>query len=149
MFVFYLILNTLVRFFGKRYDETTTFIYRKKVIFMWLWMHLVSWAVLIIAAGIALFSKTRQFLLWTMITRVCYLVSIVSGIVLMRFAFARNPLLTVVKILIAIGLIGLIEIAFAGKKDHRLSKPIVWSTLAALVLVTVAGFALAQFRPFI
>ena len=123
MFVFSLISNTLVRLFGKRYDETTTFVYRKKVIFMWLWMHLV--------------------------TRVCYLVSIVSGIVLMRFAFARNPLLTVVKILIAIGLIGLIEIAFAGKKDHRLSKPIVWSTLAALVLVTVAGFALAQFRPFI
>ncbi|RWZ61779.1 DUF1516 family protein [Lacticaseibacillus paracasei] len=116
---------------------------------MWLWMHLVSWAVLIIAAGIALFSKTRQFMLWTMITRVCYLVSIVSGIVLMRFAFTRNPLLTVVKILIAIGLIDLIEIAFASKKDHRLSKPIVWSTLAALVLVTVAGFALAQFRPFL
>lgn len=149
MFVFFLISNTLVKLLGKRYDETTTFVYRKKVIFMWLWMHLVSWAVLIIAAGIALFSKTRQFLLWTMITRVCYLVSIVSGIVLMRFAFTRNPLLTVVKILIAIGLIGLIEIAFAGKKDHRLSKPIVWSTLAALVLVTVAGFALAQFRPFI
>ena len=116
---------------------------------MWLWLHLISWLVLIVAAGIALFGHTRQFTLWTMITRVCYLVSIVSGIVLMRFAFSRNPLLTVVKILVAIGFIGLVEVAFAGKKKQHLSNPILWSTLAALILVTITGFALAQFRPFV
>ena len=34
---------------------------------MWLWLHLISWAVLAVAAGIALFSRTRQFVMWTMI----------------------------------------------------------------------------------
>lgn len=116
---------------------------------MWLWLHLISWAVLAAAAGIAIFSRTRQFVMWTMIARVCYLVSIVSGVVLMRFAFDRNPLLTVVKILLAIGLIGLIEVAFAGKKQQHLSKAILWSALAAFALVTVTGFVLAQFRPFV
>ena len=96
---------------------------------MWLWLHLISWAVLAVAAGIALFSRTRQFVMWTMIARVCYLVSI--------------------KILIAIGLIGLLEMAFADKKQQHLSKIIIWSAIAAFVLVTVVGFALAQFRPFI
>ena len=113
---------------------------------MWLWLHLISWAVLAVAAGIALFSRTRQFVMWTMIARVCYLVSIISGVVLMRFSFNRNP---VIKILIAIGLIGLLEMAFADKKQQHLSKIIIWSAIAAFVLVTVVGFALAQFRPFI
>ena len=113
---------------------------------MWLWLHLISWAVLAVAAGIALFSRTRQFVMWTMIARVCYLVSIISGVVLMRFSFNRNPMLTVIKILIAIGLI---EMAFADKKQQHLSKIIIWSAIAAFVLVTVVGFALAQFRPFI
>ena len=116
---------------------------------MWLWLHLISWAVLAVAAGIALFSRTRQFVMWTMIARVCYLVSIISGVVLMRFAFNRHHMLTVIKILIAIGLIGLLEMAFADKKQHHLSKIIIWSAIAAFVLVTVVGFALAQFRPFI
>ena len=116
---------------------------------MWLWLHLISWAVLAVAAGIALFSRTRQFVMWTMIARVCYLVSIISGVVLMRFAFNRNPMLTVIKILIAIGLIGLLERAFSDKKQQHLSKIIIWSAIAAFVLVTVVGFALAQFRPFI
>ena len=59
---------------------------------MWLWLHLISWAVLQFLPALRFFSRTRQFIMWTMIARVCYLVSIISGVVLMRFAFNRNPM---------------------------------------------------------
>ncbi|KID41608.1 DUF1516 family protein [Fructilactobacillus fructivorans] len=115
---------------------------------MLIWIHLLTWLVLFIAVCIALFSNWH-FKAMTMIARLCYVILIISGIFLVPYAWGRDPILTVVKIICALLLIGLIEMAFAFKSQQKLSKTFLWITIVAIIIVAIIGIMLAGGRPFI
>jgi len=115
---------------------------------MWLWMHLITWVVLLIDLVLGMFIDPKKRTPFLMIARVGYVVMIVSGYMLMSVAFNRNPALTILKVVLAIGFIGITEMSFAsaGKRSFKASWR--WLVLGCAVVVGVLGFVLAQGRPF-
>ncbi|MEJ6400001.1 DUF1516 family protein [Nicoliella lavandulae] len=115
---------------------------------MLLWLHLIFVLILIISASMGLLLRSgNQF--YIMIVRVCYLVFIVSGILLFSHAWARDPFLTIVKIIVAIGLIGILEVSFAKRKRNQLTKQWIVIDVLAFIVVIIVGLLLAGGRPFI
>ncbi|AUJ29953.1 MAG: DUF1516 family protein [Liquorilactobacillus hordei] len=113
---------------------------------IWLWMHLVTWIVLLIVVFSVVFSKKDVSVAAKMIARICYVVALVSGIMLLGYAWEASPVLAVVKILLAIGLIGFCEIYFSqGHNWRSRTKALL---LVTTILVGLLGFILAGGRPF-
>jgi len=115
---------------------------------MWLWIHLITWIILLLVLAMALFTDAKHRTPFVMIARVGYVVMIVSGYLLTTVAFNRNPALTVLKLLLAFGFIGLAEISFAHAGKLTVSPKWRWLVLGCCVLVGLVGFLLAQGRPF-
>ncbi|AQW20669.1 hypothetical protein PL11_001440 [Lentilactobacillus curieae] len=115
----------------------------------WLWIHLIAWIVLAVIVIIALSSKNNNIFPLAMTARVIYLVAIISGVVLLLNAWKYAPLLASVKAVLGIGLLGLIEIAFAKKQTSKLSKPLLFSTIGCCILLGFFGLWLSQGRPFL
>ncbi|MHA8110482.1 DUF1516 family protein [Lactobacillaceae bacterium Melli_B4] len=115
---------------------------------MFLWLHLIFALILVISVSMALLLRSgNQF--YVMIARFCYLVFIVSGIILFPHAFNRDPLLTIVKVVIALGLIGMLEVTFAKQKKGQLTKQWLGIIAVTMLIVIVVGLILAGGRPFI
>ncbi|UQS87228.1 YisL family protein [Nicoliella spurrieriana] len=114
---------------------------------MILWLHIIFALILIISTVMALSLRSgNQF--YVMIDRFCYLVFLVSGIVLFPHAWDRNPILTVAKVVAAIILIGLLEMTFAKQKKHQLNKTWITTLAVLLIIVLLLGVILAGGRPF-
>lgn len=113
---------------------------------IWLWMHLLAWFVLLIIVVLAVFSKDGAGKALKMIARLCYVVAIISGIMLLKYAWESSPVLSIVKIIFAVGLIGFCEIYFSRQKD--MGKLIKILLVATVVIVGIIGFILAGGRPF-
>ncbi len=116
---------------------------------MWLWIHLITWVALTIVVAIGLFSKSKQVTAWAMTARVLYLVAIISGIILLIFTWKYDPILSTVKVILALGLIAFIEIAFARKQEGKLTTSLIWWVILFCLVVAAVGFFLSQGRPFI
>ncbi|MDN7144581.1 DUF1516 family protein [Liquorilactobacillus mali] len=113
---------------------------------IWLWMHLFSWIVLLIVVLLAVFSRNGAGKLLKMIARICYMVAIISGIILLKYAWETSPVLAIVKVILAIGLIGFCEIYFSRKKG--VGNSIKALLVTATIVVGIIGFILAGGRPF-
>jgi len=106
-------------------------------------IHLGSWLWLLVMviAGLTRHSvkATNRYLI---LSRLGYLLLIISGVYLSTKTFSGAWLLTLLKGIIGIGTIGLIEIAFARKQESRLSPQLLSLLSAGLILTIVCGFSL-------
>ncbi|MFT8361127.1 DUF1516 family protein [Liquorilactobacillus satsumensis] len=116
---------------------------------IWLWLHLITWGILLGVTFGGLTGSATRAVRCIMIARVCYLVAIISGIFLLEFTWQRALFLTIIKVLAAFGLLGLIEVAFARKLRGTLSGTMRWLTFGMCVLVGIIGLILAHGHPFI
>lgn len=115
---------------------------------IWLWTHLITWIVMAIMILLALFTNAHTKV-YEMITRVGYLVIIATGIKLAIRAWAVEPTLLIVKIIVALIFIALVEIAFARKAQKSLNRPLMWVVLVFCIVVALLGFDLAGWYPFV
>ena len=104
------------------------------------WFHLVFGIILLVAVVAGLIGSAQKTKIWAMIARLCYVVLIVSGIVMFKYAWGGNPVLTIVKVVAAILVIGLIEMSFAKKTKGEISTTLMW--LVVVLVVVVAGLGL-------
>lgn len=115
---------------------------------MYLWIHLIFAILLIVLVSLSIFKK-KGFMPYMMISRVTYLVFIVTGSLLFFKAYDRNPIFAILKVLAAIMFIGLLEMTFAEKNKGRITKGIIISLYCALILLFIIGFITAAGRPFV
>lgn len=115
---------------------------------LWLWLHLIVWVLITIFVLLALFTN-QHTKFYEMSTRIGYLVIIVTGIVLSIRAWQYQPVLLIIKIIAALLIIALIEIAFAKKSQKVLSKGLIWAVIVGLIIVAILGFVLAGWYPFV
>ena len=111
---------------------------------VWLWTHLITWIVMAIMILLALFTNSHTKI-YEMITRVGYIVIIITGIKLAIRAWSVEPMLLIVKIIVALIFIALVEIAFAQK---TINKSLIWAVIIFCIVTALIGFALAGWYPF-
>lgn len=109
---------------------------------IWLWTHLITWIVMAILVLLVLFTDSNTKI-YEMITRVLYIVAIVSGIFLFGHAWSNNPILLIVKIIVAIAFIAMIEISFAKKSQGSLNKSMIILVILLCLIVGILGIVLA------
>ena len=115
---------------------------------IWLWTHLLTWVIMALMILLALFTNSHTKI-YEMITRIGYLVIIITGIKLAIRAWSVEPSLLIVKIIVALVFIGLVEIAFARKNQQRLNKNLIWIVVVFCLVTALIGFALAGWYPFV
>lgn len=113
------------------------------------WLHLIFGIILLVSMIIGLVSPAQKTKIWAMVTRVCYLVLIVSGIFMTKYAWSEKPVLTVVKIIVALLVIGLIEMAFGKKTKGQFSIGIMWMVIVMVLVVGGLGLWLSGGYPVI
>ncbi|WP_286135540.1 DUF1516 family protein [Philodulcilactobacillus myokoensis] len=121
----------------------------KEGIDMYLWIHLIAAVLLLLVVMFALTKKDNHITPYVITARILYVVMILDGLKILIPAISRNIPLSIVKVVFAIGLIGIIEMMFASKMKNQLNSKKVWLTLGSFVVVFILGFMLAQGRPFI
>ncbi|APX72160.1 YisL family protein [Companilactobacillus allii] len=109
---------------------------------IWLWTHLITWLVMATLVLLVLFTDSNTKI-YEMITRVLYIVAIVSGIFLFGHAWSNNPVLLIVKVIIAIAFIAAIEISFAKKNQGKLNMTMVTVVILLCLVVGILGIILA------
>lgn len=112
------------------------------------WTHLITWIIMTITILLALLGNSHNKV-YEMITRVGYIVIIVTGIMLFGRAWSVEPNLLIVKVVLALILIALVEIGFARKNTGRLTTQAVWAVIVFLIVVAIVGFGLAGWYPFV
>ncbi|WEV73886.1 DUF1516 family protein [Bifidobacterium sp. ESL0798] len=105
---------------------------------VWRWLHIISAVVAMAAMIIGVLGPQNMVEVWAGVARVCYIVLIVSAIPTIPHAWRANWPMAIVKIVAAIGLIGMCEVAFV----HRLHGASPLQTLWMPLLFGVAVFAL-------
>ncbi|USS89514.1 YisL family protein [Fructilactobacillus cliffordii] len=113
-----------------------------------LWVHFINWLVLFAAAGIALLSSNHKLsTIFMMVARVCYIIAIVTGIIMMIHSWQSHPTLTLLKGILGLLVIASLEIAFAHKRRKQLSSKLMVIVLVLLIGVAAFGLYLTQGRP--
>lgn len=112
---------------------------------MWLHIHLAAFIILLIAVIVKLMNPDREMKSVLMMIRLIYLVLIVTGGRLVMFTFDRDPVLSIVKILLALATIAFAEIAF-GKKGTPSKRK--W-LIGLMIITAVVGLVLAGGQPFV
>ncbi|BDZ30667.1 DUF1516 family protein [Lactiplantibacillus sp. WILCCON 0030] len=106
-------------------------------------IHLGSWLWLFVMVALGLtrhsVKATNRYLI---LSRLGYLLLIVSGVYLSTKTFSTAWLLTGLKGVLGIGSIGLIEVAFARKQESRLSPQLLALLIAGLILTVICGVSL-------
>ncbi|WEV41867.1 DUF1516 family protein [Bifidobacterium sp. ESL0682] len=116
---------------------------------VWPWMHLVVGVVLIVAVAVGLLGPAKGTKIWAMIARVCYILIILSGLLMIVHAWHRNPVLLVVKLILALAMIAFAEIGFAKKSKSAATPMTIWVPIVLAVVVAVLGFVLTGGFPII
>ncbi|MBW1604974.1 DUF1516 family protein [Lactobacillus sp. Sy-1] len=115
---------------------------------MVLWLHVIFALILLISTVMALSLKSgNQF--YVMLDRFCYLIFIVSGIILFPHAWNRSPILAIAKVVAAVALIGILEVSFAKQKRNQLTKQWISILVVLVILVILLGVIIAGGHPFI
>ena len=97
----------------------------------WLWLHLAAGIVILLAVIITI-VKNQALKPVVLAARIGYLAAIISGIMLFSYAWGHQAVLTLVKIVVALGAIGFCEVLFARVKQFS------WLTKALVLIVIVA-----------
>lgn len=116
---------------------------------IWVWMHLLVGVVLIVAVAAGLLGPAKMTKIWAMIARVCYILIILSGLLMIVRAWRHNPVLLVIKVALAIAMIAFAEIGFAKKSRGAVTAVAIWIPIVLAVLVLVLGFVLTGGFPLI
>ncbi|MFD1124761.1 YisL family protein [Lentilactobacillus raoultii] len=115
----------------------------------WLWIHLITWVVLTIVVIAGLAVRSANVMPWAMTARILYLIAIISGVILLWNTWQYNPVLSAIKVILALGLIAFIEIAFARKQENKFHRSLIWWACGFCILVGAVGLILSQGRPFL
>lgn len=133
------------------YDSAIEFkVNRKRDKFMWGYLHLISWAAIIIltlAAWISYPKSEKGFTIFAMIDRVFYLVLILSGIMMIQYSIETNWLVALFKILMGIVTIGVIEMLLSFRKKKRPTGLFLVLFVVAVVITIALGFYLSGGAP--
>ncbi|RRG18787.1 DUF1516 family protein [Weissella viridescens] len=112
---------------------------------VFLWIHLITWLVLLVVVSAALFTSNQKLSkINMMIARVGYLFAIGSGAMLVPYAYDEHPILTIVKVILAVALIGLIEMAFARKRRQTLNTRVALIIILLILIVGLFGIYLVK-----
>lgn len=117
---------------------------------MWAIIHMVAWiaiVILTITAFVSYKKNEKMATILQMIDRVFYIIVIGSGIFIAKYGFADHLLLTILKILLGIMVIGIIEMLFSYQKKKK--PTMLFSILfGILTILTIAlGFYLSSGYP--
>jgi hypothetical protein len=97
----------------------------------WLWLHLAAGGLILLAVIITII-KDQAFKSVVMAARVGYLAAIISGSMLFSYAWGQQAVLTLLKVVIALGAIGFCEVLFARVQQFT------WATKALVLVVILA-----------
>lgn len=107
---------------------------------MFLFIHIGGWIWLMIMLALGLtrnsVKATNRYLI---LSRLGYLLLIITGVYLSTKTFTGNWWLTLIKAVLGIGTIGLIEIAFARKQESHLTAQLLWLMTAGIILTVICG----------
>ncbi|WP_099221994.1 YisL family protein [Listeria costaricensis] len=117
---------------------------------MWSYMHLISWAAIIIltlTAWVIYPRNARLFTILQMVNRVFYLTVILSGVMMIQYSIETSWVLAILKILLGITTIGIVEMLLSYRKKQKRSQ-LFWVLFVVLIIATVSlGFYLSGGRP--
>ncbi|MCM0598776.1 DUF1516 family protein [Periweissella fabalis] len=110
---------------------------------MFVLIHLISaFILLILAIGIILSQTNKQLGAMMVISRLLYIILLVTGIYLAMYTFGYHPFLTIAKFICALGLIGTIEVLGAHKGQSTVGIRQVLPVGALFIVVIILGFTL-------
>lgn len=115
---------------------------------MLLWLHIALVLLLLVLLCLNL-SRKNGSKICMMLIRVLYILFIIDGICLVPKAWERNAILTVVKILASVGLIGFLEFIMAQRMKNKMSSQLILALVIVLVAFIILGLFTAGFRPWI
>ncbi|USS87312.1 YisL family protein [Fructilactobacillus hinvesii] len=113
-----------------------------------MWIHFINWIILLTMATVALLSSNQKLSTTAMmVARVCYIIAIITGVIMMIHGWQFHPTLTLLKGLLGLAVIASLEIAFAHKRRHQLSWKLISMAFIFLIVVAIYGLYLTQGRP--
>ncbi|RRK10453.1 DUF1516 family protein [Lactiplantibacillus garii] len=107
---------------------------------MFLMIHIGGWLWLTVMVLLGLSRKSvKAANRYLILSRLGYLLLIITGVYLATKTFGGNWWLTLIKAVLGIGTIGLIEIAFARKQESHLTGQLLGLLTAGIVVTVVCG----------
>ncbi|WP_417852720.1 YisL family protein [Weissella viridescens] len=112
---------------------------------IFVWIHLITWVVLFVVVSVTLFSRNEKLSkINMMVARLGYLFAIGSGLMLLPYAYNEHPGLTILKVVVAVAVIGLIEMGFARKQRQTLHTRVAFIIMLLILIVGLFGIYLAK-----
>lgn len=106
-------------------------------------IHLISAIILVLLAfGLQFARSNKQISTIMVINRILYVILIVTGIRLAIWTFSAHAILTIIKFLFAISLIGMIEMLGARKIQSALTFKNYLPVILLFLIVFILGFSL-------
>lgn len=110
---------------------------------MYLLGHIIGWLWLMLTVAIGLsrhsVKSANRFLI---LSRIGYLLIIITGAALAIRTLSGNWWLTLLKVILGLGTIGLIEVAFARKQESHLNSGLVTLLVCGTLLTIICGIGL-------
>ena len=110
---------------------------------MYLLGHFIGWLWLMLTVAIGLsrhsVKSANRFLI---LSRIGYLLIIITGVALAIRTLSGNWWLTLLKVILGLGTIGLIEVAFARKQESHLNSGLVTLLVCGTLLTIICGIGL-------
>ncbi|ADN98320.1 hypothetical protein ASU25_08265 [Lactiplantibacillus plantarum] len=110
---------------------------------MYLLGHIIGWLWLMLTVAIGLsrhsVKSANRFLI---LSRIGYLLIIITGVALAIRTLSGNWWLTLLKVILGLGTIGLIEVAFARKQESHLNSGLVTLLVCGTLLTIICGIGL-------
>ncbi|MCT4452780.1 YisL family protein [Lactiplantibacillus plantarum] len=110
---------------------------------MYLLGHIIGWLWLMLTVAIGLsrhsVKPANRFLI---LSRIGYLLIIITGVTLAIRTLSGNWWLTLLKVILGLGTIGLIEVAFARKQESHLNSGLVTLLVCGTLLTIICGIGL-------
>ncbi|WP_137597743.1 DUF1516 family protein [Paucilactobacillus kaifaensis] len=105
---------------------------------MWTLIHLGTILLLVVTVITGLTAKSQKRIKkWMILSRIFYLLLLVTGGVILFFVFPTAPLIATLKFILAICLVILIEVSFAQKQERKMT----FTLSAILSLFFILTFA--------
>ena len=110
---------------------------------MYLLGHIIGWLWLMLTVAIGLsrhsVKSANRFLI---LSRIGYLLIIITGVALAIRTLSGNWWLTLLKVILGLGTIGFIEVAFARKQESHLNSGLVTLLVCGTLLTIICGIGL-------
>lgn len=110
---------------------------------MYLLGHIIGWLWLMLTVAIGLsrhsVKSANRFLI---LSRIGYLLIIITGVALAIRTLSGNWWLTLLKVILGLGTIGLIVVAFARKQESHLNSGLVTLLVCGTLLTIICGISL-------